>query len=530
MLKVLVIDDEKLVRQMVMRCINWENLGFQIVGEASSARMGMEMIDELRPDLVMMDVRMPSMDGLTCSRLVLEKHRQIKIIILSGHDEFEYASEGIRIGIFDYLLKPINAEELEKAVTKARTAIMEERDHRKEFERFKEELEKHASYIRDRQLSALVRSPSPEQYLESLAYFGVKLQEGCFQTALVEVQPGDSEEEEKILLKMHVRRIMEDYYAEQSHIYVIDSGADWLILLNNESEDALYSTGEELKNYLENNLDARVWIGVGNVYKELDRLRESYREAKDAIKYYFVSAEEDVICFRDIYPYYDRESASAMNDETLHEFGNAVRICDIHKAESVLDEIFGQFKNGGERSQVLIAAIQLLAEILKAVSELKTEVHSDNLEYSSVLEQLFAVYSMEEIHSYLKKIVEEACALINSEVSDKEKNLVHRVKDYLTEHYGEEEISLNSLASMFYVNSSYLSRVFKEKTGKTFSSYLFELRMEEAEKLVRHTDLKAYEIAERVGIADPHYFSSCFKKYTGMSVSEFKKQNGNQNS
>ena len=527
MLSVLVIDDEKLVRQMVIRCIDWEAAGLRIVGEASSARMGLEMIDELHPDLVFMDVRMPSMDGLTCSRMILKKYPQIKIIILSGHDEFEYASEAIHIGVFDYLLKPVNARELEKAAVKARDAILEERDHQKEFERFKEELEKHSSYIRDRQLGALVRSRTPGQYLESLSYFGVKLEGPVFQAALIETGSGADGmgEEEKLLMKMHIRKIAEDYYGDDPGVFVIDSGSDWLILLNNSSEEAVYSRGEELRRYLENNTETRVYIGAGNVYTELEMLRESYQEAKDALKYRFVSDDDAVICFRDIYPFYDTESALAMDEDVLHELGNAIRVSDGRKASESLEELMGHLKKTrGEWEQAMIFSVQILSVIMKALSELKLEGKTEIPDYSAMIGQVFTLNSFEEIREYLSDIVQESCAAVENEISDKQKDLVHKVRYYMEEHFAEEELSLNSLAARFYVNSSYLSRVFKEKTGSTFSGMLFEIRMREAEKLVLRTELKAYEIAEKVGISDPHYFSSCFKKYTGMSVSDYKRQ------
>lgn len=531
MLKVLVVDDEKLVRQMVMRCIDWEEIGLHIAGEASSARMGLEMIDELHPDLIFMDVRMPSMDGLTCSRLILKKYPRIKIIILSGHDEFEYASEAIHIGVFDYLLKPINAEELRKAAVKARDTILEERDRQKEFERFKEELEKHSSYIRDRQLGALVRSRNPGQYLESLSYFGVELNQSVFQVALIETgHPAGVGEEEKLLMKMHTRKIAEDYFGDDPGVFVIDSGADWLVLLNNSSAEAIYGRGEELKHYLENNTDSRVYIGVGNVYPELEMLRESYQEAKDALKYRFVSEDEEVICFRDIYPFYDTESALAMDDDVLHELGNAIRISDGRKAAESLDTLMQHLKKtSGEWEQVMIFSVQILSVIMKALSELKLDGKSELLDFSALIERVFTLNSFEEIREYLGRTVQESCAAVGTEISDKQKDLVHKVRDYMEEHFAEEELSLNSLASRFYVNPSYLSRVFKEKTGSTFSSLLFEIRMKEAEKLVMRTDLKAYEIAEQVGIADPHYFSACFKKYTGMSVSDYKRKGKNFN-
>ena len=527
MLKVLVIDDEKLVRQMVMSCIDWEEIGLEICGEASSGRMGMELVEELHPDMVFIDVRMPGMDGLTCSRLILEQHPQIKVMILSGHSEFEYASEGIRIGVFDYLLKPINEVELRKAAMKARDAILEERDHRKEFERYREELKKHAEYIRDRQLAALIRGKAPEQYIESLAYFGVNLKEGIYQVALVNLGLDTEKvtEEEKILRKMHIRTIVADYYGDMPGIFVVDSGSSWMIILNNEKEDAIYSNGEELQRYLENNTGTGICLGVGNVYQDIHKLRESYREAKDALKYRFVSPEEGVIYFRDIYPYYNTENEAVLNEELLHELGNALRISDQEKGRELLTTILQNVKKSGElRQQIEIGAVQILAEIMKVLSELKLENGSEFMNYSTLIEGVFSKDSFDEIQEHLRRAVDEACTLIGHKVSDKEKNLVHRVKDYLEENYASEDLSLSLVADTFYVNASYLSRVFREKTGMTFSNYLMELRMQAAKKLIKGTDMRAYEIAEKVGIPDPHYFSARFKKFTGMSVSEFKRR------
>lgn len=526
MLKVLMIDDEKLVRQMAMRCIDWEELGLQIVGEASSARMGRELIDELHPDIVFMDVRMPGMDGLTCSKLVLEQYPHIKILILSGHNEFEYASEAIKIGVFDYLLKPINADELRKAAIKVRDAILEERDHRQEFERYKEELEKHSQYIKDRQLATLVSSRNPQQYLESLEYFGITIKDTVIQVALVELRGGEdgSFGEENLLLKMHTRGLIEDYYGDQEGIFVCDSGADWILILNNESETALYEHVEDLERYLENNMDAQVCIGVGDVYQDLEKVRASYKEAQDALKYRFVSGEGSVICFRDVYPYYDADCEASLDKEIIREVGNSIRINDVSGAEKTLDGILDRMKKrGGDRDQVIILAVEIFAEIMKILSEMKVNIQSETLSYSSMTEGLFSRDTFEEIREYMKEILREACLTVRGEVSDKEKNLVRKVKDYIQEHYDQEDLSLNSLAGIYYVNSSYLSRVFKEKTGYTFTNYLFECRMKEAERLVVTTDMKAYEISEKIGIADPHYFSVCFKKHTGMSVSEYKK-------
>lgn len=524
MLNVLIIDDEKLVRAMVRQCIDWEEIGLQVVGEASSARIGMEIMKELHVDIIVMDIKMPGMNGLVCSQQILEKNPRMKIIILSGHDDFEYASEGIHIGVTEYLLKPVNAKELRSAVSNARDQILSERNHQEEFNRYKEELKKHATYIKDRQLFGFLSSSNPKQYMESLSYFDIQITKDLYQVALVEPKHDkDATEEDKMLTKMLVRKLIEDYYGDIPGIYTADSGAEWIIILNNESEEVVYDTGDNLERYLEDNIETPVCLYIGNVYQEMDQARESYREAKDAAKYRF-SSGENVICFRDVYPYYDAGVNAGNRESLIHELGNAVRIGKEDAAEEKLQMILDDFrKAGGKREQAVIQALEIFAEIMKVFSELKLPVYSDTMNYSVLVGEIFKKESFDEIEYYLKDVIKEACLSTSVKVADQEKSLVHKVKDAIEEEYDWEDMSLNTLAQKYFTNPSYLSRVFKEKTGCTFTGYLLDIRMKAAQDLVLHTDMKAYEIAARVGISDPHYFSSCFKKYTGMSVAEYKK-------
>lgn len=524
MLNILIIDDEKLVRAMVRQCVDWGKIGLCVAGEASSARMGIDMIKEMDIDIVIMDIKMPGMNGLECSQLILEKHPRMKIIILSGHDDFEYASKGIHIGIFDYLLKPVNADELQNAAVKAREKILEEKKHKEELEGYKKELEKHSSYIKERQLNNLVYSSTPDKCIESLDYFGVQIKNDVFQVALVQTKmQEDFPEEKKILLRMHLKKLVEDFFYDMPGIYITDNGTAGVLIINNADKNAIYNTGEQLHQYLSNNMEADTYIAVGNAYQELEGLQESYREAKDAQKGRFLTSE-DVNYYRDIYPYYDTNISIRNEEMSIHELSNAIRMGDEYSAVNELQMILDRFlKMGGKREQAIILAMEILTEIMKALAQLHIMNYPEMLDDSTMIGGVFLKDTFEEIGDYLREVIVKASAMIKTEVTGKEKSLVQQVQDYINEHYSNEDISLNKLAQHYYVNASYLSRVFKEKTNSTFTKYIFEVRMKEAQKLVRHTDLKAYEIAEQVGIIDPHYFSSCFKKYTGMSVAEYKK-------
>ncbi|MDO4272788.1 MAG: response regulator [Eubacteriales bacterium] len=525
MLKVLVVDDEKLVRQMILRCIDWTELGLEIVGEASGSEEGLKMAAELHPNIVFTDIRMPVMDGLEFARRITERYPDTKIIILSGHDEFEYASEGIKIGVFDYLLKPIDQEEIRDAAVKVRDAILQEQDYQQSIRRLKQELSANAGYIREKQLAALVRSQKPDSLLDSLEYLDVRLRKDIFQVALVEVLFDNSsgmDEENKLLLKMKCQELMQEYFKKDEHIYVISSGMQSIMILNNQMKEEFFEICDILKEHLIKHTKCGICIGVGEAYTELEQLHISYREAKDALKYRFTAGKNQTISFRDIYPYYDTEIN--MSEEKIHEFGFSIRSGSLNGTLELLDETFEKMRiMNFSKDETLLFALRFVMEVMTILLELK--IHPEDMPkgQSQMIQEIFSLSSLDEIRGYLEQLTREASRMISRELGDKEKDMVRKVTDHLQEHYQEEEISLSSLAKDFYTNSSYLSRVFKEKTGKTFSGYLFELRMGKAMKLFAQSDLKSYEVAERVGIKDPHYFSVCFKKHTGMSVSEYKK-------
>ncbi len=526
MLKVLIVDDEKLVRQMLMRCIDWKGIGLNIIGEASSARMGLEMIETHRPELVFMDVRMPGMDGLTCSRQIAEKYPNIKIVIVSGHGEFEYASEGLRIGVFDYLLKPIDAEELRKTAIKARDAILAEQKTSEQMLRLREELERHSGYIRDRQLGALVRGRNSKELMDTLEYFGVVFEAQPFQVAIVGIDVHDMQptDEAQLLARIQTKQLVGDFFADRMGVYVFDSGTEGIVVINNADDELFYRDAEKLRKYLIANVEGNVGIGVGNCYEDLKMISESYREAKDALKYRFVAGTDAPLFFREIYPFYDIPSGLPEKAEILHEIGNALRVGNGKRAVELNCALADIYRGpDGSREQTLVACLQVFAEIMRCLAELRLEQDESGFMVQEEMSCIFAMETLEQIKTHVNDTLLRVCRVISDRLSGKEKDLVYQVREYLQEHYSDETISLTGIAEKLYVNPSYLSRIFKEKMGKNFSASLFEIRMEEAIRLVLGSEQKVYEIGERVGISDPHYFSSCFKKYTGMSVGEYRK-------
>ena len=522
MLRVLVVDDEMFVRQMLIRCINWENLGLTIVGEAQDAYDGMMLVREKDPDIIFTDIRMPRMTGLEFAKNILEEFPEKQVVIVSGYDDFEYAREGIKIGIFDYLLKPINREELTDVAVRVRDEVLNDRQHKQEYNLYKEKLQKNAEFIVENNLGFLLTSSSAEDIKDELQYFGIHLQADICQVALVKAisdEPGNIEK--NMILQLQSRDLIEQFFANAEGIYVFDSKVSSVAILNMNQSLDLYALCESLKKKLMRSITAGIVIGLGNRYASLDMIRASFQEAFNALDYRYTAGDNQVIQYRDIYPY--SEIVTGIDEKMILDLTRNLKSGMMSEAMEVLTQLFENLRTRmASKDTALMIAFKIGMEICIVAVEMKLTVEEMGKDSGTLISGLLDLDNLDACYVYLRKEISNLSKAVMKHNGDKDRNIVGNVIDYIEEHYADPELTLAGIAKDIYTNSSYLSRIFKEKTGTTFSGYVFEIRMKKAVELVKATNLRSYEIAEKVGIEDPHYFSTCFKKYTGKSVKEYK--------
>lgn len=525
-IKVFIVDDERLVRDLLKNCIDWNELGFSVVGESSNAVEGLEMVDKLEPDLIFTDICMPVMDGLEFGRKVMEKHQEAKIVVLTGHDKFEYAREGIKLGIADFLLKPINDDEIKKTALAMKNEILENKKQREEYLRIKEQLINNMPFLREKFFNELISSNFElYEYEEKMKYFGIETRDDIFQTAVIEISGENvisSGEESRIIAGLRLREQVEAFFYDKKNIFAFPNSTQRMVVICNDSRVDFYEMCEELKDKLIESLKFNICIGVGNAYGRPDMISNSYREALGALEYKFITGKNQVILFSDIY--YTQEKESVQLNELLGSFVFYVRSGLKEKAEEIVDDVFSEARhNIAAKEQLRVISFNFVAGIMNILIETglsKEEVFSDN---EQPFERIIVMETMPEMRNYLGEIIEKCTSIINSNQHKKVRKIFLDVKEYIDSNFNDPEISLSEVAKKFFVNLSYLSKIFKEENGITFVDYLIKLRMDHAIELLKATDQKAYQIAEEVGIKDPHYFSVCFKKYTGVSVNEYRK-------
>lgn len=525
-LKVLIVDDEALIRDLLKRCVDWNDLGMEVVGEASTAREAMEIVEKQLPDIVFTDICMPLMDGIELSKNIGERYPQTKVIIITGYEDFDYAQRSIKAGVVDYILKPINDEEISRVAVKVKEMIEAERNKTIEYERLKKQLEETLPYLREKFLNELVQYKLDVLEIRNkFDFYGIKTKTDRFQVIIVEIIGGvtDRNEEERLLIRICSLNIIQQLLAEVEYVFVFMDTSQRLVIINNNEEIDLSTLAERFKISLINQLRHSFCIGVGNWYQGVCGIRSSYREACEALNYKVLIGKNEIIFYQDIHFYVSEEPH--LSNEQVEMLGFYLKAGMGTQVSELLELIFKELAANLTISvdQIRVAGSNIIMKILNVLTVLGIETTGIFGKWRQPYEHVFNIDTLPEMKEYIFGISMKTIHLINLTYHKKANKLIQEVQDYLIKNYHDSDLSLTKVAKTFYVNPSYLSRIFKQETNQTFVEYLTQIRMEKARKIIKETDLKAYQVAERVGITDPHYFGLCFKKYTGISVNEFKK-------
>ena len=525
--KVIFVDDERLTRDLLKRCLDWEKIGVEIVGEASCAQEAFEVVDKTKPDIIFVDICMPFLDGIEFSKIVVEKYPQMKIIILTGHEEFEYAKKGIKIGIADFLLKPINDEEIKKSVLNLINKIKNEREYYEEHEKLKKQLQDSIPYLKEKFLNEILHSNFNIHEIDNrLKYFNINIFDDFFQISVIDVSHtelnSEENEEKKMLLKMRSRDIISEYFREDHNVNIFFDYSHRIIILSNCGTIDLSDCCEAIKSIIINKFSCYVSIGIGNLYKDIKNIHISYKEACNALDYRIIAGKNQVIRYSDIG--FSNENTFRFRSETAEYLNFYIKAGLKEKAEEAID---GFFEEAIAEKQLSLGSIRIIASNIVSVilnTVLELEINFDDILGKSNLlyEKVFKIDTLPEMTVHLKELASCVIGFINGIRAKKVISVVKEVQEYLNNNISDCDISLSEVAKKFFLNSSYLSRVFRQESGQTFVEYLTRIRMEKAAKLLKETDLKAYQVADRIGIKDPHYFGIVFKKFTGMSINDFR--------
>ena len=530
MLKVFLVEDEFVMREGIKNNIDWNSHGYEFCGEASDGELAFPMIQKLNPDIVITDIKMPFMDGLELSRLIKKELPFTEIIILSGYEEFEYAKEAIKIGVSQYLTKPINGEELLREVDLLSEKISEKRKEREIREKYVREMEENFLGERKNLFQYLVTgSKSMSELLEISDKLSIDLSAIWYRVVLVKIQSMNHARDEYsnslVQIEQKLKAIDEDKgllvfdrnLEGQALIFKADSREE----LDKIQNDYLGKMRDLLGDYTQ----IRYFVGIGMPVNRLSELPSSFEQASHAFAHRYLVKESCIWNYEEMEQniYHDEEfnisnvNPKQLDRSKLREF---LKFGDREEVIYFVEEYFkdlgpNAMKSNMFRQYIILDAYFCVVDFLDSLQLQKDEL--EPLDITSGILQ-----SEETAIKYVIRIIEKALELREKTASNRYGGIVDEVKKYIDKNYADEDLSLNVLASHVNFSPNHLSMVFSQQTGKTFIKYLTDFRMSKAKELLRCTGKRSSEISLEVGYKDPHYFSYLFKKTQGMTPTQYR--------
>ncbi|WP_251389584.1 response regulator [Mediterraneibacter agrestimuris] len=534
MYKVLLVDDEILVREAIGKKIEWNKLGFELAGDCENGRDAVDFVKNNQVDLVLTDICMPHMDGMELSRWLYENYPHVKIIIFSGYSDFEYAKQAIQYKVSEYILKPVTAKELTEVLNRLKIKLDDMRKEERKIDKLKKvyhNYTKNEALIIAKALSRLVTGTQEvERSLCELQDMGIEIKGTVFRAVVADIdiysawcENGcNGLKKESALMSFVVENISGEIVEEyEAGLAYRDSDNRVCMLLWTDApqrfKEVVPNMCREIQEQISMAMNLSVSIGIGCYVNSLDDLPKSYESAVDVLKYRYSKGNGVLIdCEEEI-----REGNFLELESKLREITSALRGGDEAGLMAVLDSIENWIR---ERYVSRNKASSYLNQVLHAIHKcvLETDEHFELNEM--LLSKAAEAQSIQPAMKLTREYAQKGIIAMNVSGQTSAERQANLAMDYMQKNYGDCELGLNQICEYLNISTSRFSSIFKEATGKTFIEVLTNIRMEKAKQLLRQTSLKNYEIAEKVGFSDPHYFSIAFKKTIGMTPKEYARE------
>ena len=543
MLKIFLAEDEVIVRETIKRMIPWEELGFELVGEAADGEMALPLLIRQKPDLLITDIKMPFMDGLTLAKLAKKELPELKIVILSGYDDFNYAKQAISIGVEEYLLKPITKNALIERLSEIRSRYEHEKTQKEYYEKFQREMQVYEKNSNRDFFEALVcGSMDMMEVYKKAEKLGLDIVAEAYNILIFTMnseedfsgqKEGYSEWEAESL------EMLEDFFSDNTSAMLFRCNIfSYCVLIKGQKETIDENTKsciDEIKKILDRKEQKRQWfVAVGESVERLSQLQKSYHSASRAFSQRYLYGEN--ILYYDEMELMEHRSGQADTNDNAYLKNvdvNALNPAILQKflsnglqeeTENFVKDYF--YAIGQEPMESLVFRNYVILNVRFSVLSFLKSLGCDTEEMEPENTEEILAESGKNIESaitYAKKMISQAITIRDQNSGNKNRSILKTAVDFIDEHYMDEDISLNTAANVANVSSNHFSALFSQNMGQTFIEYLTTLRMNKAKELLRCTGMRSSEIAGEVGYKDAHYFSYLFKKTQGMTPSEYRK-------
>lgn len=518
MYKAFVVDDEIVIREGIRNSFPWEQSGFQLAGEAPDGEIALSMLQDIKPDILITDIRMPFMDGLTLCRKIVNAMPWVHVVILSGYDDFSYAKEAISLGVKEYLLKPVSAHELGAALRRIARGIDEERRQQADYQAMKRQLDSTSRFMQEKLLLELLSGASGEAVLNQARKLRVNLLARRYRVMLIAAGEGD----DMLLVRAHVQRLAE---GSGGAVHLCETGGRLAAIVLGDSADDLeeraFAFAQAVKYEVERAVGAALRVAIGAPAGAIDGVADSYLSAQGVLKGMAMDARKTRIIDSadrgmhmgtrlmglDVVPIFEklRYASSQETEEILRDHFDAVgtvaRQSVVMENYLYIDVLLAAMRvireNGGDPEKIIPEAVKQQA------GDVAFSGRADMAESARKVLLTAIRFRDSQSISRFGQVIRSACA-------------------YIDQNYKKPDMTLSDVAKHVSLSNNHFCTVFSQEMGVTFIEYLTQLRMNKAKELLKRTDMRSGEIAIAIGYNDPHYFSYLFKKSVGMNPRDYR--------
>lgn len=538
MYRLLIVDDEALVREAIQEGMNWEALGLVCVGACEDGIEALEFIEREKPDIVMTDIGMPFMNGIELTRELSVRFPDVKVVILTGYDEFEYAQQALKMQVADYILKPVTAAEMEEILLRLVEQLDNENRHKRDYEKLKHQLKESMPLLKERFLERLVTSSMTlKQKRESCGYFQIDWDRSFLIELAIDVDelilklpPTPSDDE---LFRFAIYNIAKEITEKNVGTEVFrERGNRVLVLLSGTDPEALCeeagAAAEELHTAITTYLPVKASIGIGHTCRLEDNVALVHRSALSALDYRYVIGTNEIIRISDMERQKRPELLPAVTWE--NELITKLKTGTPQEMDEWIGRLFTTFRKQLFPIDVCYIYLQrFVLTLMHTLYEMESDTDQVFSEADNPVAEISRLAALDEIEIWMKKLCGKAVTVIRSMREDHSVLQIEKAMAYVRLHYTDPDLSLKTVCKHVSMSSSYFSTLFRMNTGSTFVEYVIHERMEKAKELLKLTSMRSYEIAYAVGYSDPQYFSSAFKKHAGDTPTDFRcKMRGNE--
>lgn len=530
---VLLVDDEPEIREGIIRKIDWNRYGFEIIGSAENGQDALELAEQRQPDVVMTDVMMPFMDGLELGERLMRSMPSVKLIMFSGADDFEYVQRALKIKAVEYVLKPIDAAELGETLIKLKDILDTEYEEKRNIENLRQHYIDTIPVFREQFLSGLLDGRIDGEQLEKKSGIGqLDLDAWGYTAGLLQMDPDQEDKIKKLfhnhdeaLLPTTLRQMTDEILDSYGKVVSCYYGNNVGVVANLYDENDIYRLIEGMDQVcksMEKVYGLTVTGGIGTVCHDPMELRYARKEAQTALTYRISLGGGQTIYLGDVEPEKNAFIQFQGSDETA--LIGAIKLGNEEEIHEEIHAIFKRLKNNMlTTEQLRVYLIEVKVSFIKLLQyyDMKSEQMFEEQDAWTITDNMT---SLESIQKWMLAKSLELSNLIKESRVHSRSAITTKAKDYVNENYSDDKLSVDYMSQILHVSPSYFSSLFKKEMGVSFITYLTNVRMEKAVELLDTTDDKSYMIAQKVGYPEANYFSYVFKKHFGVSPQRYRKR------